>query len=234
MSVAEPTPAPPEETPQAAGPSAGLLPAEVQEEIDRLCGGVADGLRGGLEQFAQASRERSARAVAAARTGGLELLAEAIRRIRAEKSVTAAATALIDASVLFCSRAVLLINEGEKMSGFHAAGSGARPDGDALQRLTFKISSASALARTVVTSAAVAATGSAANLSAELAAAFQYNESDRVCAYPLRVRDKVLAVVLVDETGKTPIEPAAVEALVTTAEAWIEAIGIRPKITPAA
>ena len=89
------------------------------------------------------------------------------------------------------------------MSGFHAAGSGARPDGDALQRLTFKISSASALARTVVTSAAVAATGSAANLSAELAAAFQYNESDRVCAYPLRVRDKVLAVVLVDETGKT-------------------------------
>ncbi len=234
MSENEPIPASPEETPQAAGPSPAPIPAAVQEEIDKLCDGVAAGLRGGLEQFAQASRERAARAVVEARTEGLELLAEAMRRIRAEESVTAVAAALIDASVLFCSRAALLINKGEKMLGFHAAGGGAQPDGDALQRLTFKTASASALARAVVTSAAVSTTGSAANLSAELAAAFQYSESDRVYAYPLRLRNKVLAVVLVDETGKTPVEPAAVEALVAMAEAWIEAVGARRKTAVAA
>ncbi len=157
MSAAESTPAPPEETPQATGPPAAPIPAAVQEEIDKLCDGVAAGLCGGLKQFAQASRERAARAVAAARTDGLELLAEAIRRIRAEESVTAAAAALIDASVLFCSRAALLINKGEKMLGFHAAGSRAQPDGEAFQRLTFKTSSAAAPARAVVTSAAVEA-----------------------------------------------------------------------------
>ncbi len=207
---------------------------EVQEEIDRLCAGVVNKLRGDLTQFAQASRERSERAaVAAAKTEGLQLLAQAIRRIRCEESIEAAATALIDASVLFCSRAVLLIHRGEKMSGFHAAGSGARPDDDALKRLTFKTSSAAAAARAVDICDTVAATGSAANLSVELAAAFEYSESDRVYVYPLCLRGKALAVVVADAGGETPFEPAALEALASTAEAWIEAIGARGKTAAA-
>lgn len=246
MSAAEPTPAPTEEAAQANGREPEPIPTDVQQEIDRLCDGFAAEFRGCLEQFAQAGGARAAKAAAedsaaaaaeaaaAARTSGLQLLAEGIGRIRAEQSVQAAAVALIDACALFCSRAALLIHEGETMSGLHAAGGGALPDGDTLRRLRFKTASAAALERAVVNSEAVETTGSAANVSAEAAAAFQYNESDRVHVYPLRLRGKVLAVVLVDGNGETPVETAAVEALTATAEAWIEAIGARRKTAAAA
>ncbi len=120
------------------------------------------------------------------------------------------------------------------MLGFRAAGGGAQPAGDALQQLTFSVSAAPALEHAVDTCDIVETTGAPANLSAELAAAFQYGESERVYAYPLRLRDKVLGVVLIDEAGKTPVEPAAVEVLVAAAEAWIEAAFARRKTAAAA
>lgn len=230
----EPTPAPPEEAPQAEEAPRGPVAAEQQDEIDKLCAGVAADLRSCLEQFAAASRAREARAVAEARADGLELLAQAIGRIRAEQSVPAAAAALIDACALFCGRAVLLIHQDGKMSGFHAAGGGARPSGDALRRLTFDAASAAAVERAIVEREIVAATGAAADLSAEAAAALGYGESDRVLVYPLRLRGKALAVVLIDESEGAPIESAAVEALIAAGEAWLEAVGARRKIAAAA
>ena len=80
----------------------------------------------------------------------------------------------------------------------------------------------------------MAATGAAADLSAEAAAALGYGESDRVLVYPLRLRGKALAVVLIDESEGAPIESAAVEALIAAGEAWIEAVGARRKIAAAA
>lgn len=234
MSAAESSPSPPKEPSPAAKAPARTVPAEVREEIDKFCEGFVDALRGGLEQFADSSRERSVRTAGDAKRGGFEVLAEAVRRIHAEESVEAVAKALVDTAVLFSSRALLLINKGKTLLGFHAAGDGAPIDLDTLQRLTFSIASASSLAHAIDTSDTVTTTGAAANLSPEAVETFQYSESDRVYVYPLRMRGKVLAVVLVDETGATPVEPAALEVLIATAEAWIEVIASRRKIANAA
>jgi hypothetical protein len=234
VSETESSAALPEEIAVAVEPSPQPVPVAVQQEIDKLCDGFADGLRADLEQFVTSNRERSTRAAAEARTSGLESLAEAIRRIRAEDSVTAIATTLVDTSVLYCGRAILLINKGDKMLGFRSSGNGLQPEADAFQRLTFSTASAAAVAQAIDSRDMVTTTGVSSNVSSELVGAFKYAETDRVYVYPLRLRDKVLAVVLVDETGATPVEPAAVEVLISTAEAWIEAIGSRRKTVAAA
>ncbi len=234
MSETEPSAPLPEEIPASVKPPSQPIPAEVKQDIDQLCNGFVDELRADLEQFVCSSRERSTRAAAEARTSGLESLAEAIRRIRSEESVTAIATALVDTSILYCSRSILLINKSDKMLGFRSSGSGVKPSGDAFQRLTFSTAEALAVAHAIDSRDMVTTTGSSTNVSPEITGAFEYTEADRVFVYPLRLRDKVLAVVLIDETGETPVEPAAVEVLISTAEAWIEAIGSRRKTAAAA
>ena len=128
----------------------------------------------------------------------------------------------------------MLINKGDKMLGFRSSGNGIQPEAEAFQRLTFSTASAAAAAHAIDSRDMVTTTGVPSNVSSELVGAFAYAEADRVYVYPLRLRDKVLAVVLVDEAGATPVEPAAVEVLISTAEAWIEAIGSRRKTVAAA
>ena len=62
------------------------------------------------------------------------------------------------------------------------------------------------------------------NLSQKLWKQFALEEDGEVRVYPLVLRNTVLAVLLVD--GPTVRSPA-IEALVLTAEAWIEVLGSR-------
>ena len=103
------------------------------------------------------------------------------------------------------------------------------PDSDSFQRLTIDTATAASVAQAIGSRDTVVTTGAAENVSKELAQAFAYSEDDVVNVYPLRLRDKVLAVVLVDGSGGARIESEALEALIATAEAWIEAVGTRRK-----
>ena len=57
---------------------------------------------------------------------------------------------------------------------------------------------------------------------------------DRVHLFPIVLRDRVLAVLLVDGDEERTVEQPAIEVLVSLAEAWLEAVGTRKKSVPQA
>ena len=78
----------------------------------------------------------------------------------------------------------------------------------------------------------VVASGSASDLSAPLVDLLALQPDDRIGLFPIRLRSKVLAVLYCDSKGQgapAPMQSTAIEALISSAEGWIEAVSTRKR-----
>ncbi|MDA0207587.1 MAG: hypothetical protein O3A53_18420 [Acidobacteria bacterium] len=160
-------------------------------------------------------------------------LLEGLRSIQKASSVVEVAGALVDSAAIFCGRAGLLINKGDSLLGFRLAGVGTEDKADAFQELSIALLEAAAFEQAVDSSGSVVASGSARDLSASLVDLLALRSEDRVGLFPVRLRSKVLAVLYCDSKGgagsSAPLQSTAIEALISSAEGWIEAVSTRKR-----
>ena len=149
----------------------------------------------------------------------LDQIAASTRRIRAAGDAAAVLVELADS----VGRGVVLLNDGDRLTGFRASGGESPAE---LGQVSFDLASAPALAHAVETKDAVVITGGQHNVSHQLASKLGYSDSTELRAIPLVLRDTVLGLVLVDGAA---VRESAIESLILTAEAWIEALNSRPK-----
>ncbi len=153
----------------------------------------------------------------------LDQIAASTRRIRAAGDAAAVLVELADSVGQLCDRAVVLLNDGDRLTGFRASGGESPAD---LGQVSFDLASAPALAHAVETKDAVVVTGGQHNVSHQLASRLGYSGNTELRAIPLVLRDTVLGLVLVEGAA---VRESAIESLILTAEAWIEALNSRPK-----
>ena len=181
------------------------------------------------EEAGQVAEDRLASLASKAAADSVALLdqmASATRRIRAASDAAAVLVELGNAAGQLCERAVVLLNDGNRLTGFHASGRGALAESVDLSRVVFDLATAPALAHAVETRDAMVITGGQHNVSHQLASALGYSEDIELRAMPLVLRDTVLGLVLVDG-GSVP--ESAIESLILTSEAWIEALNSRAR-----
>ncbi len=202
----------------AGGSASDALRQEIVElvrgEIDRI-GDRAASVAGG--------RLAEAEATAAAEQQHLEQnIAEAAREIRSAGSPGQAMRALGEVAAGFCDRSVVLLNHGNCLRGYCAAGKGTVPSREALARISFAPRSAPVLAHAMESRGTVSANGGQHNFSHELAKTCAL-EREAVHAIPIVLRETVLGVILVIGQARVPL----VESLVMLTEAWVEVLGSR-------
>ena len=156
--------------------------------------------------------------------GVLAAIAASIRKIRAADEPTSVMEELVDAAPQFCRRAAMLLHGAGKLIGFRSAGEGQRPEPSDLEQLNFEVASAPALAHAVESRDTVVTSATRHNLSHPFCDRFAYGEDEQITVYPLILRSTVLAILIVDGAQ---VRAAAIEALILSAEAWIEALGSR-------
>lgn len=160
-------------------------------------------------------------------------LLDGLQRIQRAGSVVNIAGALIEASSAFCGRAALLINRGDSLLGFRLAGAETESRQKAFQDLSLDLPRAVSFAVAVDSADNVVASGSAAELSSKFVNLMDLSPDDRVGLFPVRLRSRVLAVLYCDAKGadgkSAPMQSAAIEALVSAAEGWIEAVSTRKR-----
>jgi len=166
-------------------------------------------------------------------TDSYDKLLEGLRLIQKANSVVDVAGALVDSAATFCGRAALLINKGDNLLGFRLAGAGTEDKVDAFQELSVALLKAAAFEQAVDLSDSVVASGSARDLSAPFVELLALRPEDRVGLFPVRLRSKVLAVLYCDSKGgvgtNAPLQSTAIEALISSAEGWIEAVSTRKR-----
>ena len=111
------------------------------------------------------------------------------------------------------------------MIAFRSAGSVERPGLREGEQLSFALASAPAIARAVESRRTVTATGAQGDISRRLSTELAYVEEDDVRVVPMLLRKTVIGVLIADGP---PLQDSAIETLVLAAEAWIEALGMRP------
>ena len=170
-------------------------------------------------------------AVDDARTHAAEMLSAAARRIRSEESVTGIAAALVETAAHYCGRSALLIHKNDRLLGFQAEG--LEPEQRTrFQQVDISASAAAAFAHTIDTKDPVVTTGSENELSAEVVDILDVDSETRIHLFPVVLRDSVLALLYTDDRGfKGQPQTAAIELLTFLAEAWIEAVGARGKLS---
>jgi hypothetical protein len=160
-------------------------------------------------------------------------LLEGLRRIQKATSVVEVAGALVDSATTFCGRCGLLINKGDNLLGFRLAGAGAEEKAEAFQELSVALLDAAAFEQAVDLADSVVGSGSARDLSAPFVELLALQPEDRVGLFPVRLRSKVLAVLYCDSKGgagvSAPMQTTAIEALISSAEGWIEAVSTRKR-----
>ncbi|MXY68544.1 MAG: hypothetical protein F4Y47_08280 [Acidobacteriia bacterium] len=156
----------------------------------------------------------------------LDQIAASTRRIRAAGDAAAVLVELADSVGQLCDRAVVLLNDGDRLTGFRASGGESPAESTDLRQVSFDLASAPALAHAVETKDAMVITGGQHNVSHQLASKLGYSDDTELRAVPLVLRDTVLGLVLVDGAA---VRESAIESLILTAEAWIEALNSRPK-----
>lgn len=165
--------------------------------------------------------------------GSYDKLLEGLRRIQKANSVVEVAGALVDSAAAFCGRSGLLINKGNNLLGFRLVGAGAEGKADAFQELSIALPDAAAFEQAVDLSDCVVASGSARDLSSTFVELLALQPEDRVGLFPVRLRSKVLAVLYCDSKGgagtSAPLQSTAIEALISSAEGWIEAVSTRKR-----
>ncbi len=165
--------------------------------------------------------------------GSYDKLLEGLRRIQKATSVVEVAGALVDSAATFCGRAGLLINKGDNLLGFRLAGAATEDKADAFQELSIALVDAAAFEQAVGLSDSVVGSGSARDLSASFVDLLALRPEDRVGLFPVRLRSKVLAVLYCDSKSGAgagaPMQTTAIEALISSAEGWIEAVSTRKR-----
>lgn len=196
----------------------------LQSKIESICNDHLARMAAEIGRAAEAGLE-GARQDAAAETGAMvRAIAEAIRRIRGTEDSAGALAELAGSATKFCRRAILLLHSGGTLIGFRSAGEEVSNGQGDLARLSFDLASAPAIARAVESRQAVIAAATQASISEKLWSHFPFEEGEEVRVHPLVLRNVVIALVLVDGAA---VQSAAVEALVMTTEAWIEALQSR-------
>lgn len=215
---------------------------DVRESFETTLAAASSSLHGQLAKRLESEFGGAAnRAAAEAQQRQVESAAEAVRRIRAESDVTGIAGALVDAASAYCSRTLLLIHRADQLLGFRAAGACSEKIREGAPRLAFPLSEAGAIAHAVESLDRIATTGAAGQVSPALAELFELSESDQVRLFPVRLRDKVLAILYCDGHGRDDqaesteeVVEAGIETLVLVAEAWIEAVSTRKDLNSSA
>ena len=198
----------------------------MRAEIIAICQAHLERLGEEAGQAAEGRLAALASKTAADTVALLDLIAASTRRIRAAGDAAAVLVELADSVGQLCDHAVVLLSDGDRLTGFRASGGGT-PAGPAdLDQVSFDIASAPALAHAVETKEAVVSTGGQHNVSHQLASRLSYSDKTELRIMPLVLRDTVLGLVLVDGAA---VRLSAIESLILTAEAWIEALNSRPK-----
>ncbi len=217
------------------------MSTELERTIDSI---VGDTLSSKMDTFAADLAERLHSECAALvdqirktdaprQADSYDKLLEGLRRIQKSNSVVEVAGALVDSAASFCGRAGLLINKGDNLLGFRLAGAGTADKADAFQELSVALLDAAAFEQAVDLSDSVVASGSPRDLSASFVELLALRPEDRVGLFPVRLRSKVLAVLYCDSKGgvgiSAPMQSTAIEALISSAEGWIEAVSTRKR-----
>lgn len=198
----------------------------VRAEIVAIC---QDHLTRLGEEAGQVAEDRLASLASktAAETAALlDQIVASTRRIRAASDPAAVLVELANSAGQLCDRAVVLLNDGDRLTGFRTSGGGVPAKPADLSEVSFDLASAPALAQAVETKDTMVTTGGQHNVSHQLASKLGYSDDTELRALPVVLRDTVLGLVLV-EGGAA--RGAAVESLILTAEAWIEALNSRPR-----
>lgn len=201
----------------------------VSSRMDTFAADLAERLRSECAALVDQIRKTGAPDPAAS----YDKLLEGLRGMQKANSVVNVAGALVDAAATFCGRAGLMINKGDKLLGFRLAGAGTEDKADAFQELSIGLLDAAAFEQAVDLSDSVVATGCAGDLSAPFVELLALRPEDRVGLFPVRLRSKVLAVLYCDSKGgagtNVPMQSSAIEALISSAEGWIEAVSTRKR-----
>lgn len=201
----------------------------VSSKMDTFAADLAERLRSECAALVDQIRKTEAPRTA----GSYDKLLDGLRLIQKANSVVDVAGALVDSSASFCGRAGLLINKGDNLLGFRLAGAGTEAKADAFQELSVALLEAAAFEQAVDLSDSVVASGSAQDLSAAFVDLLGLRPEDRVGLFPVRLRSKVLAVLYCDSKGgvgtSAPLQSTAIEALISSAEGWIEAVSTRKR-----
>lgn len=218
------------------------LRSKLESITGEISGQLAERLRGECAAVLESSllEAREGAAKQAAQQAGAEAvqqtadqLLESVRRIRASDTVTGIAGALVDSAAELAARSGLLIHKGESLLGFRLAGSAAEHEREGFQQLSIKVSEAASVAHAIESLDNVVTSGAPGELSEPLAELLSLDPEDRICLFPVKLRDKVLAVLYCDgkgEDGKEfPVASSSIEVLVALAESWIEAVSTRRK-----
>ena len=198
----------------------------VRDEIVAICQEHLARLGEEAGQLAEDRLASLASKAAADSAALLDRIAAATRRIRAASDAAAVLVELGDAAAQLCDRATVLLNDGNRLTGFHAWGGGGLAKPVDLSQVSFDLASAPALAHAVETKDAMVITGGQHNVSHQLASALGYSEDTELRAMPLVLRDTVLGLILVEGGA---VRESAIESLILTAEAWIEALNSRSR-----
>ncbi len=181
-----------------------------------------------VDSAEHAAQDRLDQAIEAARTelkGVLTEISGSIRKIRAAGEPDSVLTELVHAAARCCRRAAVLLRSGETVIGFRAAGGDQEQGRSGSVPLSIQLASAPAIAHATESKETVVTEATQHNLSQALCKEFAYGQDEQVTLYPLVLRDTVLGVLLVDGNR---VREDVIEAMILTAEAWIEALGSRP------
>lgn len=198
----------------------------VRAEIIAICQEHLSRLGEEAGQMAEDRLASLASKAAADSAALLDQIAAATRRIRSASDAAAVLVELGNSAAQLCDRAVVLLNDGDRLTGFHASGGEALDPPTDLSQISFDLASAPALAHAVETKDAMVTTGGQHNVSHQLASKLGYSDDSELRAIPLVLRDTVLGLVLVEGGA---VRESAIESLILTAEAWIEALNSRPR-----
>jgi hypothetical protein len=201
----------------------------LSSKMDTFAADLAEHLRAECAALVEQIRKSDAPRQA----GSYDKLLEGLRRIQKAASVVEVAGALVDSAASFCGRSGLLINKGDHLLGFRLAGAGVDGKVDAFQELSIALADAAAFEQAVDLSDSVVASGAVRDLSAPFVELLALRPEDRVGLFPVRLRSKVLAVLYCDSKGiagsNAPLQSTAIEALISSAEGWIEAVSTRKR-----
>lgn len=198
----------------------------VRAEIVAICQDHLTRLGEEAGQVAEDRLASLASKTAAETVALLDQIVSSTRRIRAASDPAAVLVELANSAGQLCDRAVVLLNDGDRLTGFRTSGGGVPAEPADLSEVSFDLASAPALAQAVETKDTMVTTGGQHNVSHQLASKLGYSDDTELRALPVVLRDTVLGLVLVDGGAA---RGAAVESLILTAEAWIEALNSRPR-----
>lgn len=145
----------------------------------------------------------------------------AIRGIRSASDSAEVLNALVTGVASFAQGATLLLHRGDQVISFSSHGDDQRPD---RQVVALELDSAPAIAQAVESRKPAVATAVENSISKKLCEWLSIKPGQPVHVFPFVLRDTVLAVLLVDGILE---HVKLIEALVLTAEAWVEALNSR-------